>query len=144
MSSKFLSTLAAQLNKHQAPLRPRTESDLEFIGTTSHRPAKLLYDTTVYIDILQGRFPRQGAAMLRATEAWHSPVTEAELAATCGLLDPVHSQTREIVRELRRSSTYDSATGRSRPIPRSGGKLECCMACWPGPRDTDKTSGRVF
>jgi len=35
--------------------------------------------------------------MLRATEAWHSPVTEAELAATCGLLDPAHSQTPAII-----------------------------------------------
>ena len=37
---------------------------------------------------------------MRATEAWHSPVTEAELAATCGLLDPVHSQTREIIEKV--------------------------------------------
>jgi hypothetical protein len=63
-------------------LKPRAESALEFIGTTTQRPAKLLYDATVYIDILQGRFPQQGEAMLRATEAWHSPVTEGELAAT--------------------------------------------------------------
>jgi predicted nucleic acid-binding protein len=70
------------------------------MGTTSHRPAKLLYDTTVYIDILQGRFPQQGEAMLRATEAWHSPVTEAELAATCGLLDPAHSQTLQIIAQV--------------------------------------------
>jgi hypothetical protein len=28
------------------------------------------------------------------------PVTEAELAATCGLLDPAHSQTAEIIEEV--------------------------------------------
>jgi len=38
--------------------------------------------------------------MLRATEAWHSPVTEAELAAACGLLDPAHSQTRQIIEQV--------------------------------------------
>ena len=38
--------------------------------------------------------------MLRATEAWHSPVTEAELAATCGLFDPAQSQTREIIEQI--------------------------------------------
>ncbi len=54
----------------------------------------------MYVDILQGRFPQQGEAMLRATEAWHSPVTEAELAATCGLLDPAHSQTPEIIAQI--------------------------------------------
>jgi len=101
LSSDFQGTLR-RLNpdKHRAHLRPRAESDLEFIGTTSHRPAKLLYDTTVYVDILQGRFPQHGEAMLRATEAWHSPVTEAELAATCGLLDPARSQTAEIIAQI--------------------------------------------
>ena len=64
------------------------------------RPAKLLYDTTVYIDILQDRFPKAGELMLRAVDAWHSPVTEAELAATCGLLDPGHSGTRRIIEEI--------------------------------------------
>ncbi len=101
MSSEFQNTLR-RLNpdKHREQLRPRAESELEFIGTTRHRPAKLLYDTTVYVDILQGRFPRPGEALLRASEAWHSPVTEAELAATCGLLDPAHPQTPEILKQV--------------------------------------------
>jgi len=86
--------------KHQSPLRPRPESGLAFIDSTGSRPAKLLYDTTVYIDVLQNRFPERGEVMLRATEAWHSPVTEAELAATCGLLDPAHAQTRGIVEQI--------------------------------------------
>jgi predicted nucleic acid-binding protein len=73
---------------------------LEFIETTSARPAKLLYDTTVYIDILQNRFPRQGELMLRAVDAWHSPVTEAELAAACGLLNPAHAQTHGVIQEI--------------------------------------------
>ena len=101
MSSEFQGTLRRlKPDKHRALLRPRAESELEFIGTISHRPAKLLYDTTVYIDILQGRFPQEGEAMLRATEEWHSPVTEAELAATCGLLDPAHSQTPAIIEQI--------------------------------------------
>jgi predicted nucleic acid-binding protein len=86
--------------KHRTQLQARAESELEFIDTTDSRPSKLLYDTTVYIDILQGRFPQNGELMLRATEAWHSPVTEAELAATCGLLEPAHSQTREIIEQV--------------------------------------------
>jgi predicted nucleic acid-binding protein len=101
LSSDFQGTLRRlKPDKHRAQLIPRAQSELEFIETTSHRPAKLLYDTTVYIDILQGRFPQRGEAMLRATEAWHSPVTEAELAATCGLLDPAHSQTPEIIKQV--------------------------------------------
>ena len=101
MSSELQDTLRRlKPDKHRAQLRPRAESELEFIETISRRPAKLLYDTTVYIDILQGRFPQQGEAMLRATEAWHSPVTEAELAATFGLLNPAHAQTPEIIEQV--------------------------------------------
>ena len=101
MNSEWHRTLRRlKPDKRRAQLNPRAESELEFIGTTSHRPPKLLYDTTVYIDILQGRFPEQGEAMLRATEAWHSPVTEGELAATCGLLDPAHSQTPKIIEQI--------------------------------------------
>ena len=73
---------------------------LDFIETTTIRPTKLLYDTTVYIDILQDRFPKQGELMLRAVDAWHSPVSEAELAAACGLLDPSHSGTRKIIEAI--------------------------------------------
>lgn len=68
--------------------------------TTKSRPAKLLYDTTVYIDILQNRFPKQGDLMLRAVDAWHCPITESELSAACGLLDPGHPQTRKVFDEI--------------------------------------------
>ena len=46
--------------KRILPLKPRNASELAFLGPTQRVPAKLLYDTTVYIDILQGRFPRDG------------------------------------------------------------------------------------
>lgn len=101
MNSDFQATLRRlKPEKRQAQLKPRAESDLDFIETTSNKSGKLLYDTTVYIDILQGRFPERGELMLRATEAWHSPVTEAELAAGIGLLDPAHSDTREIIEQI--------------------------------------------
>lgn len=101
MTSEFQATLRRlKPEKRRAQLKPRTESDLEFIESTSNKPRKLLYDTTVYIDILQNRFPRSGDLMLRAAEAWHSPVTEAELAAAIGLLDPTHPETREIVEQI--------------------------------------------
>ena len=101
LSSDFQRTLRRlKPDKHRTQLKQRAESELEFIGTTTHRPAKLLYDTTVYIDILQDRFPQTGDVMLRAAEGWHSPVTEAELAASCGLLDPTHWRTPEIIEQV--------------------------------------------
>ena len=101
MNSDFQATLRRlKPEKRRAQLKPRAESDLDFIETASKKPRKLLYDTTVYIDILQNRFPQSGELMLRAAEAWHSPVTEAELSAAIGLLDPAHLETREIVGQI--------------------------------------------
>lgn len=82
------------------PLQRRADSELDFLETAEFRPSKLLYDTTVYIDVLQNRFPKTGKLMLRAVEAWHSPVTEAELASGVGLLDPSHPETRHVIDEI--------------------------------------------
>jgi predicted nucleic acid-binding protein len=101
LASEFQATLRRlKPDKHRTSLMPRPESELDFFDSISGRPAKLLYDTTVYIDILENRFPRNGEAMLRAAEAWHSPVTEAELAAACGLFDPAHAGTRGITEQI--------------------------------------------
>jgi len=91
--------------RHTRPLRRRADSELDFLETIGLeairvKPAKLLYDTTVCIDVLQGRFPVTGQLMLRAVEAWHSPVTEAELASGVGLLDPSHPKTRRLIDEI--------------------------------------------
>jgi predicted nucleic acid-binding protein len=86
--------------KHARPLQRRTDSELDFLETIKTRPAKLLYDTTVYIDVLQHHFPETGKLMLRAVEAWHSPVTEAELASAVGLLDPSHPKTPQLIAEI--------------------------------------------
>lgn len=93
--------------KHNTPLKRRPDSELEFIETTSARPAKLLYDTTVYIDFLQNRFPRQGELMLRTVDGWHSRVTDAELAAACGLLNP----TGKISRRCDEKAPNESSIG---------------------------------
>lgn len=101
MSSEFEASLRRiKPERRNKPLLRRPDSALEFVETSAVRPPKLLYDTTVYIDILQNRFPKDGELMLRAADAWHSPVTEAELAAACGLLDPERSPTRKIIEEI--------------------------------------------
>ncbi len=64
------------------------------------QPRTLLYDTTVYVDILQGRFPAIGEGMLRAADAWHSTVAETELASLCALLDPIRADTRGTTKEI--------------------------------------------
>ena len=86
--------------RRREPLQRRSLSDFSFVERASHLPRVLLYDTTVYIDILQGRFPNNGDVTLRAAEAWHSPVTEAELVAAIALLDPTNPQTPAISQEI--------------------------------------------
>jgi predicted nucleic acid-binding protein len=91
--------------KHTRPLQRRADSELDFLETDflktiRVRPAKLLYDTTVYIDVLRDQFPVTGQLMLRAVEAWHSPVSEAELISAVGLLEPHNSRTRPVIDKI--------------------------------------------
>jgi predicted nucleic acid-binding protein len=61
---------------------------------------KLLLDTTVYIDQLQGRFPLGLDLNLNAAKIWHSTVTECEMAALAGLLDPAHPGSASVVDQV--------------------------------------------
>ena len=83
--------------KHQKALRYRDRSQLRFLSTLKPPFPKLLLDTTVYIDTLQGRLPDYAEVALRTASLWHSPVTEAELAAVAGLLDPTHPKTQGVI-----------------------------------------------
>jgi predicted nucleic acid-binding protein len=86
--------------RYGRPLQRRADSELDFLETSTVRPAKLLYDTTVYIDVLRDQFPMTSQLMLRAVEAWHSPVTEAELISAVGLLEPHNSRTRPVIDKI--------------------------------------------
>lgn len=86
--------------KHLKSLKPRDRSALPFLNQLERPFPKLLLDTTVYIDELQGRLPRDVEVSLRLTEVWHSTVTEAESTALAGLLDPRHQSTRHAVQQV--------------------------------------------
>ncbi len=101
MASDFKEVLRQiKPEKRLKSLAPRSKSELNFIDANQRAASRLLYDTTVYVDILQGHFPGDAELALRAADAWHSTVTEAELAATCGLLDPRHSNTRIVIEQI--------------------------------------------
>ena len=101
MSSDFERTLhRLKPDKQFKQLKPRPESGLTFLG--SDKPGSLLYDTTVYVDVLQGRFPAAGEIMLKAADAWHSAVAKTELASVCALLDPAHPHTAGVIKEITR------------------------------------------
>jgi hypothetical protein len=66
LSSLFRTSLGrSKPDKRNKPLQRRADSALEFIETTTNRPANLLYDTTVYVDILQDRFPKTERPQVR-------------------------------------------------------------------------------
>jgi len=73
---------------------------MPFLEDDFVRPGSLLYDTTVYVDILQGRFPEAGEATLLAAHAWHSTVAQTELASVCALLDPARADSRDAVKQI--------------------------------------------
>ncbi|MGD0829873.1 MAG: PIN domain-containing protein [Terracidiphilus sp.] len=75
--------------RHQG-LAYRDRSQLRFLERLKPPFPNFLLDTTVYIDALQGRLPDDVEIALRSGSLWHSTVTEAELAALAGLLDPAH------------------------------------------------------
>ena len=79
--------------KRRKGLACRDRSQLRFLKNPGPPIPKLLLDTTVYIDVLQGRFPEDTEVALRTWSLWHSSVAEAELAALAGLLDPAHPET---------------------------------------------------
>jgi predicted nucleic acid-binding protein len=73
---------------------------LQFLSNLKPPFPKLLLDSTVYIDTLQERLPDYAEVALRAGSLWHSTVTEAELAALAGLLDPTHPETAGVIAQV--------------------------------------------
>src|SRR5258708_38036363 len=65
-------------SERRASLQYRQRSELPYIADVSTVP-KILLDTTVYIDELQGKLPRDVELAIRSTSLWHSTVTECEL-----------------------------------------------------------------
>jgi predicted nucleic acid-binding protein len=72
---------------------------LPFINQASSIP-KLLLDTTVYIDELQGKLSRDVELALRSASLWHSTVTECELSGVVGLLNPDHPDTLNAISQV--------------------------------------------
>ena len=85
--------------ERRTKLEYRDRSQLPFIEQLGLVP-KLMLDTTVYIDELQGRLPRDVEISLRATSVWHSTVTECELSALAGLLAPDHRDSARAIEQV--------------------------------------------
>jgi hypothetical protein len=84
----------------QRTLPRRPDTDLPFIGEQAEAGQELLLDTCVYIDGLQGRAPDAVADLLKIRRSNHSTVAVQELMHTVGVLDPAHSGTKSVVRQI--------------------------------------------
>lgn len=101
MSSEFEKSLRRlKPEKHRKKLAYRDRPQLPYLTSLKPPFPKLLLDTCVYIDALQGRLPNSVEIAVRAGNLWHSAVTEAELAALAGLLDPSHPETQHVIAQI--------------------------------------------
>jgi predicted nucleic acid-binding protein len=89
-------------SKWQNRLEERDPSQLLWADQISSS-TKLLLDTTVYIDQLQGKLSEALQFGLRAASLWHSTVTESEIAALVGLLDPNHPDSAATIEQVLKS-----------------------------------------
>lgn len=80
-----------------APLAARNPDALASVTPGLRRGTKVLYDTTVYIDQLQGRLPESLNDALQLGDTWHSSVAVAELAHATTRMDPRRADYRTSV-----------------------------------------------
>jgi predicted nucleic acid-binding protein len=63
-------------------------------------PESVLFDTTLYIDVLHDKLRPELKREIARVRPWHSSVVESELVYLCGRLDPAHPGTAEVVRRI--------------------------------------------
>ncbi|MGA9581546.1 MAG: hypothetical protein WBR13_06220 [Allosphingosinicella sp.] len=86
--------------KRTAFLDRRPDADLSFVDSNLSAGAGLLLDTSVYIDALQNRLPKEVKALLSVRQLNHSSIAAAELSHAFGRLDPSHPDTAAILAEI--------------------------------------------
>ena len=83
--------------KRTNPLSRRSDAELPFISRALQAGAPLLLDTSVYIDVLQGRAPIEVKDLLSVRQINHSSVALGELTHLFGRLDPTHQGTSTVL-----------------------------------------------
>lgn len=98
MSIDLAGTLA-KLQPSSTRLQRRPNAALPFCDAAL-LPEPILYDTTVYIDVLHGRLSDHLKREIARLEPWHCSVAESEMTYLCGRLDPAHYGTGHVVRQI--------------------------------------------
>lgn len=83
--------------RRSAGLERRPDSALSWAGDQPPVGGGLLLDTSVYLDVLQGRTPEAVDNLLTYRLCHHSAVCLAELSHVFGRLDPAHTTTKSVL-----------------------------------------------
>ena len=86
------------LGKTSLPLRG--DSTLSFLADAPVAGERVMLDTCVILDQLQGRLPHEIEKRIQARAIYHSPVVLGELAFLFGRLDPNDPRTSGATREV--------------------------------------------
>ncbi|MES2195806.1 MAG: hypothetical protein V4517_15425 [Pseudomonadota bacterium] len=88
-------------HKHLERLTRRDDSELAWASDQPLIGSPLMLDTSVYLDVLQGRTPNAVDELLTYRVCHHSAVCLAELTHVFGRLDPTHRSTSGILQTIR-------------------------------------------
>lgn len=108
--------------RRHAKLTRRPDDALPFVANPPGPGPELLLDTSVYIDLLQGRTPDSVDRLLQLRVNNHSSVCLSELAHLFGRLDPSDRRTAGVLGEIRGVIADIPAHRLSAPSVRSSGE----------------------
>lgn len=100
----------------------RPDAELPFTDEAPGPGRELLLDTTVYIDVLQGRTPAAVDDLLRLRLTNHSSVALSELTNLFGRLDPEDARTPVVLRAITRAIDGIPAHRLQAPSVRAAGE----------------------
>lgn len=91
--------------KRGGTLARRADAGLNWVADEPPIGGPLLLDTTVYLDVLQGRSPPEVDRLLTYRLCHHSATCLAELTHAFGRLDPKHAATKHVLEVIRKTIT---------------------------------------
>lgn len=83
--------------KHVGTLERRPKEDLPWVTDEPPIGGALFLDTSVYLDVLQGRSPVEVDTLLTYRLCHHSAICLSELTHAFGRLDPKHASTKSVL-----------------------------------------------
>lgn len=86
--------------KYVGTLERRPDEDLPWVADEPAIGVPLFLDTSVYLDVLQGRSPVEVDRLLTYRLCHHSAVCLSELTHAFGRLDPKHSATKAVLETI--------------------------------------------